>query len=70
MKTTVILCAVIRLAAAELSAAATDFDSCLQSDPFVQANAAFARGEASAAESIIAPLTQGGAALGSLPQAP
>jgi tetratricopeptide (TPR) repeat protein len=59
MKTTVILCAVIMLAAVELSAAATDFDSFVQPDPFVQANAAFARGEASAAESIIAPLAQG-----------
>ena len=60
MKTTMILCAAILLAAVELSAAATDFDSFVQPDPFVRANAAFARGEVSAAEALIAPLTQGG----------
>ena len=59
MKTTAIWCTALLLATVELSAAGTDFDSFLQPDPFVQANAAFARGEAAAAESIIAPLTQG-----------
>jgi tetratricopeptide (TPR) repeat protein len=60
MKTTAIWCAVLALAAVDASAAATDFDSFIQPDPFVQANAAFARGEVSAAEALIAPLTQGG----------
>ena len=59
MKTTAIWCTALMLATVELSAAGTDFDSFLQPDPFVQANAAFARGEAAAAESIIAPITQG-----------
>jgi tetratricopeptide (TPR) repeat protein len=59
MKITAIWCAGLVLATVDASAAATDFDSFVQPDPFVQANAAFAHGEVSAAESLIAPLTQG-----------
>jgi tetratricopeptide (TPR) repeat protein len=60
MKTTATWCALLALAAVDGHAAATDFDSFVPPDPFVQANAAFARGEAAAAEALVAPLTRGG----------
>ena len=59
MRPTAIWCAMMALATPAAYAATADFDSFVQSDPFVQANAAFARGEVSAAESLTTPLTQG-----------